>query len=549
MKVRFKTSQLLVALTASTVAPLAAAQPTVINISGATLFRNFFTSNNASSHDFLDVDGDGRVTGSSPGVVDQLGQPHFLTDAWNGIADGNVGSNASSNAHWRVQYKAVGSVNGLQDLINYRSAAFAATTAPTFLGGNDYDDTGLSPIGDPATVNRTQFALGTNPGPVGPGVASNPAFVPYLSNGVGGQRIDIAPLDVPTVAAVQSGSAGNAFWGSSPNSNGYGQNQITSATGFSNQLITTTPTQTGDAAVNFNTSSPDGNTVFDTQVAWSPVAFITNRGVGWEDRDSDGNVGDVSKSELQHLFVSGRTASGENLFAVTRDSGSGTRNAAMNSIGVDPSWGRGDNQNDGGRSSANDNLGNLEWTNRQSSSRLADVVETHRLAVGYTGLQGSSAAAADRLSGKFEILNIQNDIVSGFVDDGTFEYVRPSTATVLNTDDARTGYQVGGAQTFATVGDPRSQSEIGGEAGNTNPQMENSEAAAYVNNITRSIEAFVSAPADPANFGTPGELLAAGFTLVQAIDALPNVSGGNYEEFVAQAPVASLQAYTLANSC
>ena len=60
-----------------------------------------------------------------------------------------------------------------------------------------------------------------------------------------------------------------------------------------------------------------------------------------------------------------------------------------------------------------------------------------------------------------------------------------------------------------TIGDPRpAPLNKGGEVGNNNPSMRNVEAAAFVNNITRSIEGFASVPANVANVGMPGEYIA-----------------------------------------
>lgn len=534
--------------------------PRVVNVSGATLFRDFFISNNAGTHDFLDVDGDGRVTGLVTGiggtasnviVVDQLGQPHGSSTMWNGTTWNQAtasssspyaspGSNAHENAAWRLQYRQAGSVNGLRDLINWRNSAAPATASSGHLSNAV------------SHVNRTQYSTGN--GATGPGVATNPGFMPYLSQNaagasIGGARIDIAPLDVPTSFAVRSGSSSAASWNRGPLESGYGYNPRASAAGQDNQLISTTPTVSGQPAVNFNTSTPDANTVFDTQVAWSPVAFITNRGVGWTDRDADGNAGDVKKSELQHLFVTGRSTSGENLAVATRDSGSGTRNAAMNSIGVDPSFGAGDNLHARDQVASNSQVGaGMRWTNRDSSGTMQNSVRNHRLAVGYSGLQGATAAGAEKKAGRYEILNVQNDIGVDNADGNGYKYVRPGVVAVLDNLDPKTGYQVGGSQTFATVGDPRA-TQTGNDTRpvTAKPQMQNKAAADYINNITASIASFVNAPADVANLGTPGELLANNFTLVGATRGLSPT--GNPESFVANPDFnSSLRAYTVANN-
>jgi len=85
--------------------------------------------------------------------------------------------------------------------------------------------------------------------------------------------------------------------------------------------------------------------------AYLPIAFIASQGTGLKN---------VTQNDLEYLYLTGRMPGGENLYACTRDSGSGTRNAAMNSLGFDPSWGRGDNmgtKNSSGKRRTNPYLG------------------------------------------------------------------------------------------------------------------------------------------------------------------------------------------------
>src|SRR6185295_12846796 len=142
----------------------------------------------------------------------------------------------------------------------------------------------------------------------------------------GGTRIDLAPLDVPTLWAVQntSGAAGSIR---TPGQGGYGTNPrrsvnrqgVSTGSNFPNTLAALGPR-------NLSTGSPDANTIFDTPVAAVPIAILTSLGTGGTQ---------MKQSEVRHLFATGRKVSGENLTAVTRDSGSGTRNGAMNSLGLD----------------------------------------------------------------------------------------------------------------------------------------------------------------------------------------------------------------------
>ncbi|MEZ6163778.1 MAG: hypothetical protein R3B67_05005 [Phycisphaerales bacterium] len=85
--------------------------------------------------------------------------------------------------------------------------------------------------------------------------------------------------------------------------------------------------------LNTNVNNPTEFTIFDTPVTMTPVAALINFGVG---------LRQIEMSDLRHLNAAGRRINGENLMVVTRDSGSGTRNAFMNGICLDPSWGVGE---------------------------------------------------------------------------------------------------------------------------------------------------------------------------------------------------------------
>ncbi|QDU35141.1 hypothetical protein KS4_32210 [Poriferisphaera corsica] len=483
--------------------PVMAQPQHVINISGATLFEPFFLAP-ASTSDYIDADGDGQITDFSQLQFVQL-----------------AGTNPASS-YWAVQYRAVGSGNGLKDLVNYGQV-------PATAAGD-----GELKWPDPGLINRTKFYDG---GAVGQGNAANPGGMPYLSD-PSGVYIDVAVMDVPTKWFVTQGNASQARWNAAPTTAGYGLNQTTSnATGggVGNQEGGQANLLKSLGGLNTNTSAPDSNTVFDNSIAWVPIAFIANHGTGI-DADFNGAAdGNVKKTELQHLYVTGRMKNGENLVAVSRDSGSGTRNGAMNSLGVDPSWGVGDNVGQKHADKSNDKLGDsFVSTNKNSSSRMEQTVRNHRLAVGYTGLAGSSKAARESADNQYEVLNIMNDTDGGTV------YVRPVMTNdgqgaafnnIIWNGDANTGWQIGGAETFATIGNPYAN-DINASNGSesSDPAMRNVQAAAYLRNILESIKAFSAAPGDPANEGTPGQFLATQYALLAAMEALPTVTDpGNFE--------------------
>jgi hypothetical protein len=318
----------------------------------------------------------------------------------------------------------------------------------------------------------------------------------------------MAVMDTPTTWFITQGSATSANWNAKPVTDGYGLNPAKDATGVQSNTLKNLSSSVGSPSytLNVNTTSPDSQTVFDTPLAWVAIAYIANRGTG---------LSNVDMSDLQYLFVTGRTKSGANLAAVTRDSGSGTRNAAMNSIGVDPSWGCGDNV--GVKNNDVVALGSLigklgpqhQVSNCDGTSTVAVGVQARRLGIGYVGLTGTADVGAN--AGKYDILNIRKDIAGGT------QYVRPTLSAVLYNSDVNTGWQIGGAETYATVGDPFA-------ATTGNPPMQNQAAAAYLRNTIQSIAAFAGDPGSDASYNMPGEYLAYNFLLQQAMDAVPQAS-------------------------
>jgi hypothetical protein len=433
------------------------AQQHQVNISGATLFADFFTAP-ASTNDYIDVDGDGQYgfLDYSP-WVDQLATTYSTSD-W--------------ESYWSVAYRGVGSGSGLSDLVNWYNRdpeLFADLTVPADYG----------------YINRIAWATLGVMGTIAD--SSLPGGCP-----VDPCNIDIAVMDVPTTWFVYTGADANAQWNKKPAQAGYGRNPLkTWDTTQSNKLKSL-------GTLNTNTSSPNAQTVFDTEIAWVPIAIIANQGIGLPS-------GNISAEQLQYLNVTGRMPSGENLAATTRDSGSGTRNGAMNTLGVDPSWGRGDNVDKKFDVEADTKLGKThKYTNCGGSGVLEKAVETRRLGIGYTGLCGSSRARGDVYGGRYEVCSVKN--IGGTI------YIRPTLDNILDNGSADSGWRIGGNETFATVGSP--------ETGATYP-MANSHAAAYINNITESIADFISSPGQDLNYNMPGEYMAFSYFLVAGIDVMP----------------------------
>ena len=553
---------------------MASAQTGLVNVSGATLLENYVRSN-ASTNDFIDVNGDG-VAGWLLSGIQQLA----------------TGGPSNTSQALAVQYRVTGSVNGFIELTRF-GAGSCATGNDTNASGILGNRAGVAGSASFAYFNRTLY-INAN-GSTGAYNQGNPGGAPQTADslyrslyaapntGSGGFIcIDVSPLDVSSSLATRK-AGGSTAWDRKPTEPGYGGNPVVSGTrpfgtagfgGLSSFLADLNGRNVFDPS---NPQAADANTIFDSSLFFAPIAPVTNYGTGLER---------VAMTELQHLFATGRAASGENFVVVTRDVGSGTRNAFNNCIGMDPSFGVGDNI--GGLSTAaNQHLLGNEYTptNKGSNGGVESVMRNTRLGVGYIGTERGvtgSGSGSWLSSDALEILDVRNDIYGGT------QYVRPTTANIVGNN--ANGWVIGGQAVLATIGDPRSNAaSLGGqgwagafdpftdlncngvrdagepftdlngngtfdavnaEAGlpaRTTPPMANPYAAAYLNNISRSIAATTSVPADPANLGMPGEFAASQFLLLAALDNLHSET-----DYVTLVPNTSknncVAAYTLANN-
>jgi len=485
--------------------------PYLVNVSGATLLRALYVTP-ALANDFCDVDGDGLVTPT----VDQLAPA------------GGCPAPFPSTQYFQIQGRSTGSVNGLRELRDWYGtyacvADIGAPGDPGYVGG----DLPIIAASEGAWHNRIQYILtpaGLPPQLVSPpGNPLNPGGAPVRSTrdgtyrvtcdttcDLGGIQIDIATVDVPALWGVRQ-ETGAPFWAKNPGEPGYGDNLRTAVT------ITGAPTSQTNrlialAPLNFNYDSPDANTAYDNLVVTAPVAGMVNPGVG---------LPEIRKSDLRHLNATGRTRGGENLMVVTRDVGSGTRNAWANGICLDPSYCIGENIGVETSSSARDLVGpNFQPSNKLSSSRVEGTVINHRLATTHSGAERGAPG-----SGQPAWLDLNRAEVFGVINDdlGSTVAARPSISNVL--DNTIDGYNITGPASLVTVGDrnggaegdpnlPRCQTT----APNGNPLMRNKEAANFLNNIFGSIAAVKAEPTGDENFFSPGEFLATRFILTTATD-------------------------------
>ena len=551
-----QTKTALLLATCGAAAGIASAQPYVVTGSGATLQESLFRAP-ANTNDFIDLDGDGFTA-----PFDQLApsrDPLDFSAAFNG------------DNFLQFHYRITGSGNGIQEL---DQAGFAFGPGVPFFDQNPdgfdtdmdgvlADDIGNSQFTDGAVWNRVDLVTGgslvtttTSGAPFGnvnhrsgvPFVAKyNPAGTPIagyeaqaldLLTTDNGFNIDFSSADVPLAWFGITGGQWRA--NSVPGSAGYGGNPrlatwkdgstslpvdldadgVADDTDMDGNPNFTTQANLLRPLSNLNTNfaSPDEITVYSTAISLVAVASPVNYGVG---------LSEIQMSDLRHLAATGRRLVGENLMKITRDSGSGTRNAFMNGIGIDPAWGAGENigRRTGSGDSQFDRLGpGFIPSNKAGSSRMDGTVQNHRLAVGHTGAERFASASRNYFGDQdFDLLGIVADLKGGTV------AARPTAGNVI--DGGPDGYNVVGPASFSHRGDPGSNSAAVGGYGflasdlanpaPTTPAMDNAAAAGYLNNIRRSITAFSLAPADPTNFGTPGEFLATSFFLTAGPDNLP----------------------------
>ncbi|MEM9065646.1 MAG: GC-type dockerin domain-anchored protein [Planctomycetota bacterium] len=479
-------------------AGIASAQPFVINIFGATLQEQFFIAP-ASTNDFIDVDGDSFTTGG--GLVDQLALDGVNSSSW-----------------WQVHYRAVGSGNGIAELVA--------------LGGRGVYDTadeanGVLGTASDAYVNREFYMAGGSA--VGSADAANSGFTPNRSTTDGtfaltnstdpadsGVHTDLAPSDVPTFWFARVGDESTADFSRNPGDLGYGFNPKRSvdlnglSADIDGDMVVDPDTEAvvlggrnsqlrSLGALNNQTQFPDENTVFDNSIAYTPVAGITNFGHG---------MTSILFTEQQHSLLSGRLPNGWNIIQVTRDSGSGTHNAYISSFDIDPAHGLGENVGQRANSSTNDNAGPFFTPgNAGGSSRMEGKTKAARIGIGYTG--AGRLIGDDLGAGRLETLLIIHDNEVGTDAGGTafatHTGARPFIDNVVDNEPSNPNrWRVGGPAVLASVGDytlPASDPVA----------IENQNAADYLDNFFSSLAALNAAPGGAATLFTPGEAMAVFF--------------------------------------
>jgi hypothetical protein len=468
------------------------------------------------TNDFIDVDGDG-VAGSSGSVFpDQL-------------APFDLGPSFGANTIWHFNYRLTGSGNGIQEFDLYaelfdvcpdesalpptNTVGDCAPAGSSALPGNS------SRAGDGAIFNRSFYITAGNlqvpfgnPNHRGgaPFVTNSSTYRSELLNvNTGGFTLDFASADVPVAwFAIQNGQ-GTPL--AAPNGPGYGSNPRLAV---NPDGTTTSQTNLLRPLTRLNTDGSNPSLqVFETPIVIAPVAAIVNYGVGLQE---------IAMSDLRHANATGRRVNGENLTVVTRDSGSGTRNAFMNGIGLDPSWGVGDNV---GARNGNNILGpSFLPSNKSGSGNMDTSVINSRLGIGHTGAE--RGVNNGWLGTRMDVLGVISDIKGGTV------AARPTQANVI--DGGPDGYNIVGpagvSPTSATPATPPPPRAAGAGArarprpttptpATPSPRTPPS-ARSSTTSPARSRPSSPSPAARPYDF-MPGELLAQDYFLVAAPDQVP----------------------------
>lgn len=555
----------------------AAAQPFLINADGATLLENLFRAP-AITNDFIDanLDGLGRRYGGANQNLSSQAAPNAIAPYFN------------PGVWWILDYCAIGSVNGVQELVDLGRTYSTVNGAnldlriPALSRERAFWNNVTQYIN--AGVSNNAIYNGMNPGGKPVRSSMDGAFTAmYAGDEIpspGGITNDLAPVDVPTIWAVQTIGGGSSDPTDLPNGSGYGTNPYLALNKdgtvfldgnnntFGYKLVDTAAGNVTLFQLLPDPTTADQNTIFDTRFTFAPIAPITNFGTGRQT---------ITFTTQRHMLVTGRTESGENLMQVTRDVGSGTHNGFVNSVCVDPSWGMGEAI--GGLSTLSElNLIGpfFQPSNKGGSGAMEGTFLNHRLSIGYTGGERGIGATGWLQTGRNEILGIRNDmdILSPAGPDGT-DFVRPTIDAILDNGyrgqiDPSTGvaytvdgWTLGGEAVLATFGDPRANSANKGGLGfgerfidansngrfdagevffesatdifstvngvrdevearpadaNLNPSMRNQEAAALINNTSRSLDFFSTNFVNNANVFSPAEFIATRFIPLRSRD-------------------------------
>src|SRR5215470_5729114 len=206
-----------------------------VNITGATLFKNFFTQPASTNADCLPPGG-GPANGKTapndfPVCANFVPFCGFFSSPCPGFSATNQLAPSFSCPqitpyYWVVQYRGVGSVEGLGEFVDNQLLGIIPTAVPS----------------DSGFINRLQWAnTGAWSGGGGCTRASSTGHTPDPSTDSGTPVIpnsmDMNVTDVPTPLQIQgSGTSDDAKWNKKPGQAGYGKNPRHTTSGDLSQL-------------------------------------------------------------------------------------------------------------------------------------------------------------------------------------------------------------------------------------------------------------------------------------------------------------------------
>ena len=409
--------------------------PIVISCSGSSALKNF-------------------TVDPSMGWVDNGGNPLTLSNGTYAVGtsmyatplDDGTGLNPSTS-----DYKAnnVGTTNGPGVIFEWHNTGsvegileLAADQVPGSNppAGSDLiprDPTGGNPIiimqGASSNGGNSFAALGTQ---------SNQTLGTFAS-GNGVNKVQFAISDVVPAQAFSQPGTSNLF-NTNPGSAGYGQGDTTISTSSANNFGTAgTREQLADAnatlpsfTVNGHTSTAGVSQLISRTVAVTATAFAANPGTG---------LTRIDKTDAQFLDASSRLQNGLSFNMTTRDVGSGTRNVAALSIGLDPSWAGGKNDAGNGYASNNTttqiNIGpGMTFSNKSSGGKqLLPVLINNRMSVGTIGLSDvqGNAGKGNTTNNAIRALDYANTVEGS---DPTNTIVMNDVSNGTGTNNGSTGY-------------------------------------------------------------------------------------------------------------
>ncbi|MDB5334104.1 MAG: hypothetical protein JWP03_5255 [Phycisphaerales bacterium] len=545
-----------------------------ITLSGSTALKNFTTSpyitllNPGSSITLPNGIGGALTTYSAPSGATtsvQLGSANF-TAADSASLNGSpvtfpYNASTANQANWpdqqnnsaiRLEWHEQGSVEGVLEMVNdqigYAGGAAGTPLIPTSLrnpvlgnsiinapgsntkfsnpvwvNGTTWDGTSAAKVAGSAP--RNGFNLSTAQYNTYSNTSYNLATGQSVEGGM--NRVQMAISDVLPIQGFSVPGAGSLT--ATPGTAGYGQGNAAAglvvgslptngpaipgsswklqATDSLNMKQTTIDPQTGAAYAPGAWNSAGLGNLTSRSVAVTATMFVANPGTG---------LVQLNRTDAQWLQTTGRLSNGATFNMTTRDVGSGTRNVAALSTGIDPTLavgvndsGNGYNLTAGQDSAAQLDIGSqMKFSNKSSGGgQLRPTVQNNRMAVGTLGLSDAVGFTVNTSTVPLRALSYSDST------DGSKPYVAPGFSTI--TDGS---YAIWQTEQYVTVNAPNAN------YGTANPDIKGDNQGSvksFIANIQNTVAGFPSSSiANPAD-----GLLNKGFVLPEMMQVKQSMNG------------------------